>query len=100
MARKNDIEDIIKNKDEKRLKEEIIDILEKVIKNPKIKNGLSYWPDFLVTIPLELGWKKIPYKVKDKTLDEALYVISNFEGDTLQEAKEKAKKMLVKLNGT
>ena|SRR3989338_11106855 len=97
--RESDIEEIIKNKDEKKLKEEVIDILERVIKKPKIKNEISYWPDFLVTIPLELGWKE-DYKVKDKILDQALYIISNFEGDTLAEAKEKAKKMLQKLKKT
>lgn len=96
MVKEYDIEDIIKNKDEQKLKELVIKMLQSIIDETENKNEISYFPSFLITIPLELGWKD-NYKVKDRVLDEALYVISNFEGDTLDEAKEKAQKMLAKL---
>ena len=74
----------------------VIKMLQSVIDETENKNELSYFPDYLVTIPLELGWKD-NYKVKDKLLDEALSTIVNFEGDSLEDAKEKSRKLLFKL---
>src|SRR3989338_7386047 len=63
-----------------KIKELEINILEGIVKGYEDKNQVSYFQDFLVTIPLELGWKN-NYEVQDKLLDKALSIISNFEGD-------------------
>jgi|SRR3989338_25684 len=91
-----DIYEIIKNKDEKKLKELVINILEGIVKGYEDKNQVSYFQDFLVTIPLELGWKN-NYEVQDKLLDKALSIISNFEGDTKEEAIRKSRSLLKEL---
>ena len=90
------IYDIIEKKDEQRLKKLVINILIGIIKGYEEKNETSYFPSYLGTIPMELGWKD-NYQVKDPILDKALDMIANFEGDTEEEAKEKSKAMLKEL---
>ena len=91
-----DIEEIIKNKDEKKLKDLTILLLKSVVDGTEDKNELSYMSSFFITVPQDLGWKD-NFKITDKLLGEAWDLITNFEGDTEEEAKEKSRKMLEKL---
>ncbi|MBI5389128.1 hypothetical protein HZB01_01980 [Candidatus Woesearchaeota archaeon] len=96
MAKKDnyDLYGIIKAKNEDKIKELVIRMLNSVINKDEDKNELSYFPGTLiVSIPLELGWKD-NYQIKDKWLDKALDIIANFEGDTEEEAVNKSKQLL------
>ena len=95
---KKDIYTIIETGDEKALKKEVITVLKAVIIDPTNKNESSYFQSYLITIPLELGWED-NYIVKDKILDDVINAMTTFEGDTEEEAKTKAKKLLKKLEG-
>jgi hypothetical protein len=92
-----DIYEIIRTGNEEEIKKIVIRILKSIINGTENKDEVSYFPDYLVTVPLLLKKKTIPYKVKDKILNNALNIIANFEGDSLTEAVEKSKKLLKEL---
>jgi hypothetical protein len=90
--------DAIKRKDETAFKKVIIKLLKAVINDEIMKNEAAYIPDQTVTIPLELEWDE-NYNPKDAWINKAIEVISNFEGDSVEEAKNKSKKLLEQVSG-
>jgi len=93
---KEDIREIIKNKDEQKLRKIALEILEGIIKGNVNKDTVSYYPSFFITVPLELGWKE-NYKFKNKILEQAFDLIARFESLSEKDAKKKSKSVLVKL---
>ena len=91
-----DINEIIKNRDEKKLRKIAIGILKGVISGKEDKDEVSYFPSYFITIPLELGWDD-NYHIKDKTLDKDFDLITNFEGISKKRAIQQSKIMLKKL---
>lgn len=90
---KEDICRIVKSKDEKELKEFLMEKLSSFLEKKTLKDELSFIPDCLETIPLELGWNK-PYEPKDKLVNKTLSMIDDFDQFDEKEARKIAAVLL------